>query len=705
MPDFAPDPDRKVLLIGWDGADWKTITPLLDAGLMPSLQGVIERGVMGNIATLSPPLSPMLWTSIATGKTADKHGVLGFTQPSEDGTRVQPVLGTSRKVKAVWNILNQLGLRSNLVGWWPSHPAEPVNGVTISDFYHRVKGPVYDPSPMPTGTVHPSSYADLLSSLRVHPQELTAQHMLPFVPDAETLPPTHRGLGQIAKTLAEAATIQAASTFLLEHTEWDFMAIYLDAVDHFGHGFMKYRPPYRNGLDRTEFEAYKGVMDAAFQFHDMMLGRLLELAGDDATVILMSDHGFHPDHLRPDSLPEEPAGPAYEHREYGIFVMAGPGIQHDERVYGASLLDVAPTLLALYGLPIGRDMDGAPLVSAFETPPDLSYIDSWEEVEGEDGMHSADARSDPWAEQEAMQQLVELGYVDADQVSNVDGTIRESQYYLAQVHLSRGNIEEAAALLEPIFETNPEAERYGLRLVDALRLLKRFDQAEDVLHRTAEARLLRLERQIEKLDELMESHPNLPEERKERLRSRKAYTEKRLAAEPIGLAYYRAHLLLAQGHTDEAIETMSALGVSTPNRPVLDGRLGEAYLTAHRWAEAEASFRAALSVDSDRATAHRGVALAALRQGRPEEAMSSALDALALRYHYPAAHLHLGEALMHLGEHTRAAQALEVSLAQDPSIRHAHVLLSELYRIYLDDPGLAAHHAEVAAEHFHQESP
>ena len=82
---------RKVLLIGRDAADWKMIHPLLDAGQMPALQRLIERGVMGNLATLDPPLSPMLWTSIATGMTADRHGILNFTQPREDGQGIRPV--------------------------------------------------------------------------------------------------------------------------------------------------------------------------------------------------------------------------------------------------------------------------------------------------------------------------------------------------------------------------------------------------------------------------------------------------------------------------------------------------------------------------------------------------------------------------------------------------------------------------------------
>ena len=81
----------KVLLIGWDAADWKVANPLMDAGRMPNLARFVEQGVMGNMATLHPPYSPMLWTSIATGVRPFKHGVLGFTEPTPDGQGVMPV--------------------------------------------------------------------------------------------------------------------------------------------------------------------------------------------------------------------------------------------------------------------------------------------------------------------------------------------------------------------------------------------------------------------------------------------------------------------------------------------------------------------------------------------------------------------------------------------------------------------------------------
>jgi predicted AlkP superfamily phosphohydrolase/phosphomutase len=128
---------RKVLLVGWDAADWNILTPLLDSGLMPSLQSVIEGGVMGSVAALDPMISPMLWTTAATGKRPEDHGVLGFLEPDPGSGGLRPVRGTSRTVKALWNILSQSGLRSNVVGWLATHPAESIDGAVVSDMYVR----------------------------------------------------------------------------------------------------------------------------------------------------------------------------------------------------------------------------------------------------------------------------------------------------------------------------------------------------------------------------------------------------------------------------------------------------------------------------------------------------------------------------------------------------------------------------------------
>src|SRR3954467_9646281 len=134
MPDRAA---RKLLIVGWDAADWKIIDPLLARGQMPVLASLLKTGCRADLATLDPVLSPILWTSIATGKTADQHGILNFVEPDPSGADLRPVSVTSRKVKAVWNILTQEGYKTHLVGWWPSHPAEPINGICVSNFFQK----------------------------------------------------------------------------------------------------------------------------------------------------------------------------------------------------------------------------------------------------------------------------------------------------------------------------------------------------------------------------------------------------------------------------------------------------------------------------------------------------------------------------------------------------------------------------------------
>ncbi|MCP4199102.1 MAG: hypothetical protein GY762_18310, partial [Proteobacteria bacterium] len=209
-----------------------------------------------------------------------------------------------------------------------------------------------------------------MASLRIHPHELTVAHIQPFVPEAYKIDQRKdKRLQNIAKVTADCSTIHSATTYLMENTEWDFTAVYFDAIDHYCHGFMKYHPPHRPHISKQDFELYKDVVKSGCRYHDMMLGRLLQLAGEDTTIILISDHGFHPDHNRPTTIPKEPAGPAIEHSPYGIVVMNGPGIKKDKLLFGASLLDVTPTLLTLFGLPVAEDMDGKVLVHAFENEP------------------------------------------------------------------------------------------------------------------------------------------------------------------------------------------------------------------------------------------------------------------------------------------------------------------------------------------------
>lgn len=652
---------KKVLLIGWDAADWKVINPLMDNGLMPTLNEMVNGGVIANLATLDPPLSPILWTSIATGKLADKHGILGFVEPDPNNMTVRPVLSLSRKVKAIWNILTQKGFKTHVVGWWPSHPAEPINGVMVSNFYQRAVAAYGDPWPIADGTVYPKDLEELFADLRVHPSELTLSHLAPLFPNYKKINQEQDGrLAQGAKILANAACIHNAATWIMENKEWDFLAVYHDAIDHYCHAFMKFHPPQRKGIPDNLYEAYKDAVSGMYRFHDMMLERLIQLAGPDTTVILMSDHGFHPDHLRPNKLPKEPAGPAYEHSPYGIFAMKGNNIQKDQRIYGATLLDITPTILTLFGLPVAKDMDGKVLVQSFEEPVQPEFIDSWEDVEGPAGMHPSDRREDPWAAKEAMKQLVELGYIDApgeDSQKNLEKITRESKYYLARVYMYKKHYEKAIELLEQIFSEQAEL-RYGLALIrcyQALRKVSEFRATLDLVRKMDNGNIVQLD-------------------------------------------MLEGALLLLEYKSRKALQMLLKAEEKAGHMSQLHVQIGRIYLRSQHFADAERAFTKSLAIDSQNANAHQGMAIAHLRLGRYEDSAESALNAIGLLYYYPSAHYTLGEALMHLGEFEKSAEAFEVVCALTPGNRKAHQWLIRLYENQLQNPVKAAEHRQFVNE-------
>lgn len=655
---------KKVLLIGWDAGDWKVINPLMDQGHLPTLEKLVNGGVMGNLATLDPPLSPMLWTSIGTGKRPYKHGILGFTEPSPDGSGIRPIYNVSRKVKAVWNIFNQHNIKSHVVGWWPSHPAEPIDGITISNFYQKAKNKVDEPWPMMDGTVHPKEKADLFANLRVHPGELTAQHILPFVPHAAEIDQEKdKRLVSLSKVIADCSTIHSATTYIMENEDWEFVAVYYDAIDHFCHGFMKFHPPQLPGIPDDMYRLYKDVVISGYKYHDMMLERLIELAGEDTTIMLISDHGFHPDHLRPLKLPKEPAAPALEHSPYGIYVLNGPNVRKDERIYGASILDVTPTLLHLFGLPVAKDMDGNVLVNSFEGEQHLETIDSWENIPGNTGQHPDDVMEDTMANQEAMDQLIELGYIekpDENIEKAIKKTVAENEFYLARAYIDGHKMQEAIPILERLHGENPEQSRYAVRLSRCYQNVGRIADCRKII------------------DQLVE-------DRKEKMTP--------------GLHIMNGSLKLSENKPKLALEDFKQAEKMAPKMPKLNLQIGRGYMMLRQWEDAQRSFERELEIDPENASGWHGLGMSLLRNEQAEEAIEPLLNAVGLLYHFPFAHYHLGEALYKLGDKERAAEAFEVCLKMAPGVNKARQWLSKIYKEDLGKPERAAEIDGAISQH------
>lgn len=633
----------KVLLIGWDGADWEHIDPLLEAGLMPTLDGLINRGVMGNLATLEPVLSPMLWNSVATGKLPAKHGIHGFVEPDPVNGGMRPYASTSRKVKAVWNILTQSGLKSNIIGWWASHPAEPIDGCIVTSHFNSTRfSPGAGFLTMP-GTIHPQEKSDFLAQFRVFPHELTHEHVMPFIPHADRLDqendPLVQGFGRI---LSSCASTHAVATAVMETEPWDFMAIYYDAIDHFCHGFMQFHPPRMEHVPEERFELYKDVVTGAYRFHDMMLERLLSLAGPDTTVVLCSDHGFQSREQRPTGIPREPAGPAVWHRQFGIFVAKGPGIKRDERIYGASLIDICPTLLVAMGLPVGADMDGRPLTEIYEQPPKIETIASWEDVPGECGMHPPGFTMSTEDSDELLQQFVALGYVEdpgEDKQLAAENAEIEAKYNVARSLLWTGRSDEAIELLEDISRRRPWETRFLGVLAHAY-------------HRSGYLR------QAERL--IAASYPDTDQQ-------------------PASIRLLAADIQAALGNPETALSLYEQAGRSPHCPPRVLVQIGETYLRLRRFRDAERVFRQAIDVHPDTARAWQGLSTVYRRWGKNEETATAALNAVGLIYRSPVAHFNLGVALARSGDLEKARLAFETALKCRPHMIPAHRWLAAVY--------------------------
>lgn len=642
---------NKTLLLGWDGADWKIINPLVDQGKMPNFKRLIENGTVANLRTLDPMYSPMLWTSIGTGKRPYKHGVLGFMEPTPDGESVRPVLSVSRKCKAIWNIFTQLEKKTHVVGWWPSHPADHINGVMVSNFYQNSVGGINEDWPMASGTVHPEEESEHFAQFRVHPDEITGNHIVNFVPDFEKVnQQKDKRLVSIANITAHASSLNAAFTNILRTKEWDFAALYLDAIDHYCHGYMKFHPPKRPHIRHDDFTLYKGVVEAGYRFHDMILGRIMNLIDDDTTLILISDHGFQPDHLRPRTIPFEPAGPAYEHNPYGVFAAMGPGIKKDHITYGASVLDVTPTILAINNVPLGEDMDGKPIMGIFEEEREINYIPSWENMEGFSGMLNASDVDLENNGEEALKQLEDLGYIerqDKDKEKRLIQTKNECQFNLARAYIDGGKIKEATEVLEKLHDNYPLEVRYIFRLAICYQLVGKIEEAKQLISRIKDT-----------------EHFEKP---------------------VIQLMY--GNILLSEKRATEAIKVFKALE-SKLKRPQaqINLQLARAYSLLRRFDNAEKLLLRELDHNRDNDRAYYELGMVKYNQKYYEDAVDYFLKALGLNFNIPLYHYSLGEALYLKGEYEQSANAFEKALAIYPGNNEARNRLIQIYKNWWPNP-------------------
>jgi tetratricopeptide (TPR) repeat protein len=357
-------------------------------------------------------------------------------------------------------------------------------------------------------------------------------------------------------------------------------------------------------------------------------------------------------------------------------------------------VDVAPTVLTLFGLPVGEDMDGRVLVQAFEETPPIERIPSWEDEKGECGMHSADLRMDPAAAQAVLEQFVALGYIQPqteNQEKAVASAVRECRYNLALDYMDSRKYANALPLLEDLVKENPKEMRFKLQLAQCYLSVGRSAESKVLLQEMLESKPERPknkngDQKAAAKDEAEDGEPEHAAAEAEKVEPEKETASRAWANCLVGT------IELADGKPEEGLAALLRAEQAEPHLPTLHLRLGETYLRCKRIDDAQRAFQRALEIDGDSPEAHVGLSSVYLRQRRFEEAASEALLAVGLQHFAPLGHFNLGIALARLGQHERARLAFETSLAILPGLAAAHRWLGILYSRPGGDAAKAARH-------------
>lgn len=617
--------NARLVLIGWHGADWRSIHPLMEAGLMPNLRALIERGVAGNLRPSGPSIPAMIWASIATGKSADEHGVLSAVEYDVLSGRTRAAGNRSRRVKALWNIGMQAGLPAHLVCWPGTDPAEELNGCCITPSFIEPRGPYGTPWPIFPASISPDSLTEKVAEFRVHPGDLRGEDLTPFIPLLREIDQkSDRRVIGFADVLARTVSAHAISTWLMENEPWNLMMIGWTGLQRACEQFMRYSPPAMPGIHPDDVRRYGDIVRGMYCYHDILLGRIVELAGPNATIAIVSAAGFRTGDERPVSIALQNRPEAW-YRTYGVFCMAGPQVVGDELLHNVTMYDVAPTLLNVLGIPSGMDMPGRVLTEAFHGGAEQKRIPSWENVAGSCGMRVNSEQDEATAA--AIAELRDLGY-EVGQNATAKRVERERTYNRALVHFSCKRYAEARELFQQL---NDERAEPHITLMLADSCYRRGD--------------------LESASAILREWPR----------------ENALAANAKLLESFVA---LSQGNRKKAATEIAIAERLGSDRPVLLLVCGWMYLRLGQRSRAEEALRTALELDPSFEKAHALLARVLIGRGKQKEAADMARAGLSVEYGSATLHSALGVALAK-SDPERALEEFETALLFDPRFAEA----------------------------------
>ena len=412
----------RVVILGFDGASWATIDPLLKEGKLPFLKQLKEESAWANFRTFKPTKSNVVWTTIASGKSMLKHGILDFVYLKEKGIQV-PFSKSNRLAPMLWQILDLYKKRGIVLNWWVSHPPDKINGIMVSDHFRKITTTRPEFVNEYRDSVHPKSYFDRLKKLAEEnkkyiqvlkrtglPEYISLYYQAHPKGDHLKIPV----LGLFPRLLKYDATIESVSDYLYKNEPFNFFATYFrfpDIIQHFVIDLMPgnikeqlkdldFKSPKSREYVRETTEKISHLLEPAYTYMERILKSYLSRPGqEDTYFFIMSDHGFS---LTPRGYDHYDIPENFEAPD-GFLIIKGPSVRKGE-IKNVSIYDIAPTILSLYNLPVGKEMDGRVLLEVFNLSRKIRtrrYT-----------LKKESPVDDRHYNREAMEELRSMGYID-----------------------------------------------------------------------------------------------------------------------------------------------------------------------------------------------------------------------------------------------------------------------------------------------------
>jgi predicted AlkP superfamily phosphohydrolase/phosphomutase len=398
-------PVRRVILVGVDGLGPAQVEDGIAGGSLAAFGRLARRGASGPLATLRPTEGPPVWTSIVTGCLPRDHGIKSFSTYRVFGSARafellpkgvlvafleraglvsrRPVTSAARRRPALWDALGAFGIASGTVRIWGTHPPEKVQGFMLSPYFHLLSD---DPARATTTLFPPDLWKEVLARA-VRPGEVDPALVREFVDDPAGTGPWRRPL--VDEALAPDLTYHRAGALLRSVYDPALFATNVNGLDVAGHAFFRYAHPDRFGDVRpADARRFGRVLERYQALVGQWVGELGQGLRPGEVLLVVSGFGMEPvslwRRLLVGFLGGEPASGTHAGAPDGYLLAVGDGIRADAHVERASVLDIAPTVLYLFGLPVARDMEGRVLTEIvdpdFASRHAVTFIPSYESL-------------------------------------------------------------------------------------------------------------------------------------------------------------------------------------------------------------------------------------------------------------------------------------------------------------------------------------